>query len=68
MKSSGPNGRPALGGIAGLLLGIFLAVDLLLMGSIALDSPWVIIVPILGLVLGALLGWLGPLGFLRRSN
>jgi len=68
MKSSGPNGRPAVGGIAGLLLGIFLAVDLLLTGSVALDSPWVLILPVLGLVLGALLGWFGPLGFLRRGN
>lgn len=68
MKSSGPNGRPAVGAIAGLLLGIFVAFDLLLMSSITLDSPWVLILPVLGLVLGALLGWLGPLGFLRRSD
>ncbi len=68
MKSGGPNGRPAVGAIAGFFLGLFIAIDLLLLNTIRLDSPLVIILPVVGLILGAILGWLGPLSFLRRGH
>lgn len=67
MRTGGPNGHPALGAFAGLLLGVFLAVDLLLANVIRLDSALVVVLPVAGLVLGVVLGWFGPLAFLRRS-
>ncbi len=60
------HGRPVLGAIFGLLLGIALAADLLLLGTIALDSALMIILPVLFLILGAVGGYLAPLGYLRR--
>jgi hypothetical protein len=59
-------GRPLLGAVCGLLLGVFLAFDLLQMSLMPLSSPLVVAVPAGGLVLGALLGMLAPLRFLRR--
>ena len=59
-------GRPILGGFFGLLLGIFGAFDLLQMSFMPLDSVLVVVLPLAGLVLGALLGMLAPLRFLRR--
>lgn len=59
-------GRPVIGAIAGLLFGIALSVDLLLMGTIALDSPLVVLLPVIFLLLGAVAGFFAPLRFLRR--
>jgi hypothetical protein len=63
---SGQRGRPVLGAIAGLLFGLALATDLLLLGSIALDSALVVLLPIIFLVLGIAAGIFAPLRFLRR--
>jgi hypothetical protein len=60
-------GHPALGGLFGLLLGVFLAVDLLLLGAFRLDSPLVVILPVLLLVVGIVAGLFAPLKMLRRS-
>ena len=60
------NGPPAIGGLCGLLLGLFLAVDLLLFGTIRLDSALVVILPIVLLVVGVVAGLFAPLTMLRR--
>ncbi len=59
-------GRPVLGAIFGLLLGLFLAVDLLLLGVIPLESPMVIILPLVFLAIGVFGGLFAPLKVLRR--
>ena len=61
-------GRPVLGAILAFLFGTFLTVDLLFMGVFALDSALVVVVPVLCLVVGLILGWVAPLGFLRRDS
>ena len=61
-------GRPVLGAILALLFGIFLTVDLLFLGMFALDSPLVLVLPVLFLVVGFVLGWVAPLSFLRRGS
>ena len=61
------HGRPVIGAIAGLLFGLFLAVDLLLLGTIPLDNALVVILPLAGLVLGIAIGIFAPLGFLKRG-
>ena len=63
----GQRGRPVIGALAGLLLGLFLAVDLLLLGTIPVDNAMVVILPLLGLLAGLAVGLMAPLGFLRRS-
>ncbi len=55
-------GRPVLGAIAGLLFGFFLALDLVLVGTIALSSFLLVALPILGLVGGGALGRWSPIG------
>lgn len=57
-------GRPVLGALAGLLFGVGVAVELLVLGVVALDSPLVTIVPAAGLLGGVLLGLWAP--FRRR--
>jgi hypothetical protein len=59
-------GRPFLGAFFGLLLGVFGTFDLLQMGVIPLESVLVLALPVGGLVLGAVLGMIAPLRFLRR--
>lgn len=59
-------GRPFLGAFFGLLLGVFGAFDLLQISYMPLDGVLVVALPVAGLVLGALLGTLAPLRFLRR--
>lgn len=61
-----PRGRPVLGAIAGLFLGIAIAADLLLFGTIAVDSALTILLPVVFLVLGGVAGFFAPLRFLRR--
>jgi hypothetical protein len=58
-------GRPVLGAISGFFLGLFVATDLLLLTTIQLDSPLLTILPIVGLVLGLVLGLWAPLGRAR---
>ena len=55
-------GRPVLGGIAGFFLGVFVAYDLLLFKVIVSDSPLVVILPLVLLVVGVALGIWAPLG------
>lgn len=60
-------GRPVIGAIAGFLLGLFLAVDLLLLGVIPLDNALVVVLPVLFLVAGVGVGFFAPFGSLRRQ-
>lgn len=55
-------GRPVLGAIAGLLLGIFVAVDLQQFGIRPLDNLSVIGLPLIGLVLGLVVAYFTPFG------
>ncbi len=55
-------GRPVRGFFAGLLLGIFLSLDLALMGAVKLESAVLTILPAALAVLGLILGWWAPLG------
>jgi uncharacterized protein YacL len=59
-------GRPVLGAVFGLLLGVFLTFDLLMMSVFALDSVMVLVLPIVMLLVGVALGWFQPLRFLKR--
>ena len=56
------HGRPVLGAINGLFLGLFLALDLLFFGVVQLDSVVITILPVVGIVAGIVLGFWGPLG------
>lgn len=58
----GGRGRPVLGAVSGLLFGLFVALDLILLGMVPLSSFVVIILPVLGLVGGIALGRWAPLG------
>lgn len=55
-------GRPVLGVIAGLFLGIFLALLLQQFGIRPLDNLSVIGLPVLGVVLGLVMAGVAPLG------
>ena len=59
-------GQPVLGALTGLLFGIFLTLDLLMLGSFPLHSVMVEVIPAAGLLLGLFGGLLAPLSFLRR--
>jgi hypothetical protein len=58
-------GRPIRGAIAGLFFGLFVSLDLVIFGVLALDADVLAFIPLLGLVAGVLLGVMAPLG--RRS-
>jgi hypothetical protein len=55
-------GRPILGAFAGLLLGLFVAFDLIVFKAVASDSSVLAVLPIAGLILGIVLGLWAPLG------
>ena len=55
-------GRPILGAVAGLFLGLVLGADLLLLKVIASDSILLVLLPVVGLVVGIALGAVAPLG------
>jgi hypothetical protein len=55
-----PRGRPVLGAINGLFLGLFVSLDLLFFGVIRLDSVAITILVIAGIASGIVLGWWGP--------
>lgn len=63
MKSKG---HPIRGAIAGLFFGLFLSLDLLIFGMVALDSNILAILPLLGLIAGIALGMTAPMK--RRSS
>jgi hypothetical protein len=58
-------GRPVRGAIAGLLLGLFVSLDLVIFGVVALDADVLALIPLLGILAGVLLGVTAPLR--RRS-
>lgn len=60
--------RPVLGTISGLVFGVFLALDLVLFGIVPLDSAVLVVVPVVGLLLGILLGVTSPLGRGERAH
>jgi hypothetical protein len=51
-----------LGAIAGLFFGIFLAFDLIMVKAVASDSPVILVLPIVMLIVGIVLGMAAPLG------
>lgn len=55
-------GRPLLGAFAGFFFGAFLAYDLFLLKVVTSDSPVLVIVPVVMLVVGVLLARWAPLG------
>jgi len=60
-------GRPLLGAVNGLFLGLFLSLDLLFFGVIRLDSVVITILVVAGIVSGIALGWWGPLANRPRN-
>jgi hypothetical protein len=60
-------GRPVLGAIMGLLFGLFLGLDLAMLGVVPLESPMLVVLPLLGLLLGIGLGLSAPLKMFGRS-
>jgi hypothetical protein len=61
-------GRPVLGGFTGFFFGLFLAVDLLFLSVIELDSVLLYVLPVVFLLVGVGLGLLAPLGAARRGD
>ncbi len=59
-------GRPILGVIAGIFLGLFVGIDLLVLGVVPLDSAVLTITPLVGLALGLVLSLVAP--FRRGDN
>ncbi|HEY4410558.1 MAG TPA: hypothetical protein VGO87_11810 [Acidimicrobiia bacterium] len=54
-------GRPIRGAIAGLFFGLFLSLDLVIFGVVAIDSNLLVLFPVLGLAGGIALGLKAPL-------
>ena len=54
-------GRPIRGAVAGLFFGLFLSLDLVLLGVFALDADVLALFPVLGLIAGVALGVMAPL-------
>lgn len=59
-------GRPVVGAISGLLLGLFTSLDLVLFGVLPSNAQALLVLPPLGLVFGIVLGLTAPLG--RRGK
>ncbi len=59
-------GRPILGVIAGIFLGLFVGIDLLVLGVVPLDSAVLTVTPLVGLALGLALSFVAP--FRRGDN
>ena len=55
-------GRPFLGFFAGLLFGVFLAITLVLVGALPLNSVLVSVIPVLGIAYGLLMAAWAPFG------
>ncbi len=58
-------GRPIRGAVAGLFLGLFVSLDLVIFGVLALDAAVLALIPLLGLGAGVALGVMAPMK--RRS-
>ena len=54
--------RPVLGAVSGFFFGLFLGTTLLLFGVLPLNSPWLTLLPVIWLVLGAAWGFWAPFG------
>ena len=54
-------GHPIRGAIAGLFLGLFVSLDLVIFGVVALDADILALLPLLGLAAGLALGLTAPL-------
>ncbi len=61
-------GRPILGAICGLLLGVFLALDLHMLHIWTLSKASETVLPAAGLVVGLLLGLTGPIKRQRTTS
>ncbi|HWH32754.1 MAG TPA: hypothetical protein VNU01_08785 [Egibacteraceae bacterium] len=61
-------GRPVVGAIAGLLLGVFLALDAVLLGLVPTNAAVLTVLPVLGLALGVAVGLTAPFGRFRRAR
>lgn len=61
-------GRPVVGAIAGLLLGVFLALDAVLLGLVPTNAAVLTALPVLGLALGIAVGLTAPFARLRRGK
>jgi hypothetical protein len=57
-----PRGRPVLGAVAGLLFGLFLAIELVFLKVISSGSPLVLILPVVMLVIGVAAALAAPFG------
>lgn len=55
-------GRPILGVISGFMFGLFLGPTLWLWGVIPFHSPWMWILPIVGIVIGLVMAAWAPFG------
>jgi hypothetical protein len=55
-------GRPVRGAIAGIFFGLFVGLDLFVLGLVPLDSPFLSILVVLGLLGGLALGLTAPFG------
>lgn len=64
--SSRRKGRPVIGAVSGLIFGLFVGIDLWLLGRVRLDSPLLGVLPVACLVLGLGLGLWAPFG--RRAD
>lgn len=61
-------GRPVVGAIAGLLLGVFLALDLVLLGLLPTNAGLLTVLPVAGLAAGIAAGLTAPFARLRRGR
>jgi len=55
-------GHPILGVITGFLFGLFLGITLFLYGVLPLNSDWIWILPLLGILLGLIMAAWAPFG------
>lgn len=60
-------GRPVLGGVAGLVTGVLVSLDLFLLGLVRLDNPFMNLPPLVGLLSGVALGVWAPIPRRRRT-
>jgi len=58
-------GHPIRGAVAGFFFGLFVSLDLVIFGVVALDADVLALFPVLGIVAGVALGMVAPLR--RRS-
>ncbi|MGI8794528.1 MAG: hypothetical protein ACR2H3_15375 [Acidimicrobiales bacterium] len=61
-------GRPILGAIAGLLFGVFVALDLVFFRVVTSDSVLLVVLPIVGLLGGIAIAAAAPFGGRSRVS